>query len=35
MLLYFEKLVNKKSPLDIKSETSLKKSLLKTLKIFI
>ena len=33
--IYFEKLVNKKSPLDIKSETPLKKSLLKTLKIFI
>ena len=30
MLLYFEKLVNKKSHLDIKSEKSLKKSLLKS-----
>ena len=33
--LYFEKLVNKKSPLDIKSEAPLKKSLLKKLRIFI
>ena len=33
--LYFEKLINKKSPFDIKSETPLKKSLLKKLKIFL
>ena len=33
--LYFEKLINKKSPFDIKSETPLKKSLLKKLRIFI
>ena len=33
--IYFEKLINKKSPLDIKSETPLKKSLLKKFKIFI
>ena len=32
---YFEKLINRKSPLDIKSETPLNKSLLKKLKIFI
>ena len=33
--MYFEKLINRKSPFDIKRETSLKKSLLKKLKIFI
>ena len=33
--VYFEKLINKKSPFDIKSETPLKKTLLKKLKIFI
>jgi len=33
--LYFEKLINKKSPSDIKRETPLKKSLLNKLKIFI
>ena len=33
--LYFEKLINKKSPFDIKSETPLKKSLLQKLRIFI
>ena len=33
--LYFEKLINKKSPFDIKSETPLKKSLLKKLRIFV
>ena len=33
--VYFEKLINKRSPFDIKSETPLKKSLLKKLKIFI
>jgi pseudaminic acid synthase len=33
--LYFEKLINKKSPFDIKSETPLNKSLLKKLKIFL
>jgi sialic acid synthase SpsE len=33
--VYFEKLINKRSPFDIKSETSLKKSLLKKLRIFI
>lgn len=33
--LYFEKLINKKSPFDIKSEKPLKKSLLKKLRIFI
>ena len=32
---YFEKLINKKSPSDIKCETPLKKSLLKKLRIFI
>ena len=32
--VYFEKLINKKSPLNIKSETPLKKLLLKKLKIF-
>jgi sialic acid synthase SpsE len=32
---YFEKLINKKSPSDIKSETPLKKLLLKKLRIFI
>jgi pseudaminic acid synthase len=32
---YFEKLINKRSPFDIKSETPLKKSLLKKLRIFI
>ena len=32
---YFEKLINKRSPFNIKSETPLKKSLLKKLKIFI
>jgi pseudaminic acid synthase len=32
---YFEKLINKKSPFDIKRETPLKKLLLKKLKIFI
>jgi pseudaminic acid synthase len=32
---YFEKLINKKSPTDIKSQTPLKKSLLKKLRIFI
>jgi pseudaminic acid synthase len=32
---YFEKLINKRSPFDIKSEMPLKKSLLKKLKIFI
>ena len=33
--VYFEKLINKKSPCSIKSETALKKPLLKKLKIFI
>ena len=33
--VYFEKLINKRSPFDIKTETPLKKSLLKRLKIFI
>ena len=33
--LYFEKLINKKSPFDIKSETPLKESLLKKLRIFV
>jgi pseudaminic acid synthase len=33
--VYFEKLLNKKSPFDIKRETPLKKSLLKKLRIFI
>ena len=33
--VYFEKLINKRSPFDIKSETPLKKSLLKKLRIFI
>jgi pseudaminic acid synthase len=33
--VYYEKLLNKKSPSDIKRETPLKKSLLKKLKIFI
>jgi pseudaminic acid synthase len=33
--VYFEKLINKKSPSDIKCETPLKKSLLKKLRIFI
>ncbi len=33
--IYFEKLVNKRSPFDIKYETPLKKLLLKKLKIFI
>ena len=32
---YFKKLLNKKSPFDIKSETPLKKSVLKKLRIFI
>ena len=32
--LYFEKLINKKSPTEIKRETPLKKSLLKKLRIF-
>jgi pseudaminic acid synthase len=32
---YFEKLINKKSPSDINSQTPLKKSLLKKLRIFI
>ena len=32
--VYFEKLINKKSPFNIKSETSIKKLLLKKLKIF-
>jgi sialic acid synthase SpsE len=30
---YFEKLINKRSPFDIKSETSIKKTLLKKLKL--
>jgi sialic acid synthase SpsE len=33
--VYFEKLINKKSPFDIKRETPLKKLLLKKLKIFL
>jgi len=33
--VYFEKLINKKSPFNIKSETPLKKSILKKLRIFI
>jgi pseudaminic acid synthase len=33
--VYFEKLINKKSPFNIKRETPLKKSLLKKLRIFI
>ena len=33
--VYFEKLINKKSPFNIKCETPLKKSLLKRLRIFI
>ena len=33
--IYFEKLINKKSPFNIKCETPLKKSLLKRLRIFI
>ncbi len=33
--VYFEKLINKRSPVDIKCETPLSKSLLKKLKIFI
>jgi len=33
--VYFEKLINKRSPFDIKSEAPLKKSLLKKLRIFI
>ena len=33
--IYFEKLINKKSPCNIKRETPLKKSLLKKLRIFI
>ena len=33
--VYFEKLINKKSPSDIKNKTPLKKSLLKKLRIFI
>jgi pseudaminic acid synthase len=33
--IYFEKLINKKSPLNIKRETPLKKSLLKKIRIFI
>ncbi len=33
--IYFEKLINKKSPYNIKRETPLKKSLLKKLRIFI
>jgi pseudaminic acid synthase len=32
--IYFEKLINKKSPFDTKAHTSLKKSLLKKLRIF-
>ncbi len=32
--VYFEKLINKKSPFYIKSEAPLKKSLLKKLRIF-
>jgi pseudaminic acid synthase len=33
--VYFEKLLNKKSPYNIKSETPLKKTLLKKLRIFV
>ena len=33
--VYFEKLINKRSPFDIKFETPLKRSLLKKLRIFI
>ena len=33
--VYFEKLINKRSPVDIKGETPLSKSLLKKLRIFI
>jgi pseudaminic acid synthase len=33
--VYYEKLINKKSPFDIKRETPLKKSLLKKLRIFL
>ena len=33
--VYFEKLINKRSPINIKSETPLKKLLLKKLRIFI
>jgi sialic acid synthase SpsE len=33
--VYFEKLINKKSPTDIKCETPLKKSLLKKLRVLI
>jgi pseudaminic acid synthase len=33
--IYFEKLINKKSPFNIKRETPLKKSLLKKIRIFI
>ena len=33
--IYFEKLINKKSPSDIKRETPIKKSLLRKLRIFI
>ena len=33
--VYFEKLINKRSPSNIKSETPLKKSLLKKMRIFI
>ena len=33
--VYFEKLINKKSPFDIKCQTPVKKSLLKKLRIFI
>ena len=33
--VYFEKLMNKKSPYDIKRDAPLKKSLLKKLRIFI
>jgi pseudaminic acid synthase len=32
---YFEKLINKRSPINIKRETPLKKLLLKKLRIFI
>ena len=32
--VYFEKLINKRSPVDIKCETPLSKSLLKKLRIF-
>jgi pseudaminic acid synthase len=33
--IYFEKLINKKSPFNIRKQTSLKKSLLKKLNILI